>query len=227
MSNPQSTIQPRLFDFSDSTSDVAELFPDVWGALECLTSPSVDVRLNGLRRLIELDAHRLSPLVAYVLVTHLDDQNIEFRFELVQALGSLLSRGDRSADTPEGVKQSIKTYLSQMRRRKIYALLQVAEHHPSAQSNVAALLKGCSNAGKVLADIFSDRKIPVVIRRQAIHFVGIVGFLDAVPRLERLAERLVARMNGQRLMPFAPPTDSAEKTLLPTIQTALTVLGFP
>jgi hypothetical protein len=220
-----------MFDFLDSATGVAELFPAVWNALERLVSPRAEDRSSGLNILLELDAHRISPLVAYVLATRLDDPDMNLRIKVVEAVGGLLSRGvfsssldEEGVKTPENVRQSLKFYLSQMRRRRIFALLQVADQHPSTHTSVAAIIKTCSHAGQVLADIFSDRRLPVNIRRQAIKYAGVVGFLDAAPRLEKLAERLEARMQGQRLMPFAPPVDSAEKALLPAIQTALSLL---
>lgn len=219
--------QPHLFNFSDSTTGVMELFPTVWTALEQLISNDIDERLGGLDRLLALNAHKLSPLVAYVLATCLADPNIMLRFEIVQTLGGLLSRDDAKVNPTDAVLQSLKAFLSKMRQRNIYALLEVADYYPSSISNVAALLKACSHAGGTLSDIFSDRKIPIGIRRQAITFSGIVGFLDAIPALERLAGRLESRMSGQRLMPFAPPADDSEKSLLPTTQTALSVLSSP
>jgi hypothetical protein len=227
MINPSSYFQPNLFDFTDLATDVAELFPAIWGALEGVASAELVERQAGLDQLVELDAHRLSPLVAYVLVTRLDDANLEFRAKVVQALGSLLSPGEAASFTPDEVKKTLKAYLSRMRQRRIYALLQVAEFQPSSQTHVAALLKGCSNAGKILADIFSDRKIMNEIRRQAINFVGIVGYLEAVPRLASLAERLESGANGQRSMSFAAPTDPEDLSLLPTVQAALMVLNSP
>jgi len=227
MMNTIEKFQPELFDFSDSVPGVAELFPTVWTAAEKLTSADVKERGVGLDKLTELGAHRLSPLVAYLIATCLADPDIEFRYKVVQTIGGLLLRGEKYGIPTERVKQSLKYYLSKMRRRRIFALLQVAEFHPSVESSVVALLKNCSYAGETLSDIFLDRRIQLGVRRQAIHFSGMVGFLDAVPGLEKLASRLEARMSGQRSMPFAAPIDQNEKSLLPTVQTALTILNFP
>jgi hypothetical protein len=227
MLEPPELSQPHLFDFSDATTGVMELFPTVWAALERLISNDLNKKTSGLEELLNLDAHRLSPLVAYVLATCLSDPDKTFRFRLIQALGGLLSKEDPKLSATEAVKQSLKGYLSKMRRRRIYALLEVAESFPSSVTNVSSLIKACSHAGGTLADIFSDRKIPIELRRQAINVAGIVGFLDVIPALERLAGRLEARMTGQRVMPFAPPTDLTEKSLLPTVQTVLTILNSP
>jgi hypothetical protein len=206
---------------------VAELFPTIWRALEQLTSPDLSNRQTGLSQIVELDAHRLSPLVAYVLATRIEDQDIEFRFKVVQVLGDLLSQvKDSTVPAPE-VRKTLKAYFSQMRQRKIYALLQVGDYYMSAGSSIAPLLRACSNAGRVLADIFLDRSLPLEIRLQAIQSAGDVGFLDTIPSLEKLAARLEGRLNGQHAMAFMPVTDSKEKSLLPAIQTALAILKTP
>lgn len=173
---------------------------------------------------MELDAPRLSPLVASILATRLVDPDFDLRFRVVRALGEVLSPSDPAKGTPEPVRLHVKFYLSHMRRREVYSLLQVADQYLAAESDVAALLNVCSYAGVALADIVSDRKASLATRRQAINFIGRVGFIDAIPALEKLAERLESRMNGQQTMPFAPPSESDEKALLPAVQAALALL---
>ena len=219
--------QPSLFDFSDSSSGVVELFPAVWGAVEGLTAPDVGTRREALDSLLELDAPRLSPLVASVLSTRLVDPDLELRFRVVRALGEVLSPSDPAKMPSPAVRLHIKFCLSQMRRREVDALLQVAEKYQAAESDIAALINACSSAGIALTDIVSDRKASLVTRRQAINFIGRIGFIDAIPALEKLAERLESRMNGQQTMPFTPPSESDEKSLLPAAQAALTLLEMP
>jgi hypothetical protein len=227
MSDPYKQIQPELFDFSDTAEDVLELFPGVWKALELLISPIVEDRVRGYYKIIELNAHRFSPIVAYILATCLDDEDIDFRLKITNTVGELLSSDEEGRVTPIEVKRQLKYYLSKMRQRKIFALLQVADYEPSSQSSVAALLKACSYAGNSLGDIFSNHKLPIAIRTQAIKLSGMVGFLETIPRLEKLMERLETRMNGQRKMSFAPAKDPMEKNLLPTINSALELLKSP
>jgi hypothetical protein len=227
MLESQRISQPQLFDFSDSSAGTVELFPTVWTALELFISSEVNERLDGLDQLVSLSAHRLSPLVAYVIATGLADSNLNFRYQIVQALGGLLAQNGSEVATTRGVYQTLKKLLSKMRRRSVYALIEVAVYYPSSLTNVASLLKACSHAGGTLSDIFLDRKLPIELRRQSINLAGIVGFLDVVPALERLAGRLESRMEGQRSMPFAPPADNNEKSLLTNIQTVLTILNSP
>ena len=226
MSEGKAVEQPFLLDIISSEGGVAELFPAVWASMEKLTFPNQEDRLVGLDQLIGLNAHQLSPLVAYVLTTFIMDPDITFRFKVVNVLGEIYSGEGYGVSVAEDVKMILRNYLSQMRRRHIYALLQVAYFHRSAETSVASLLRRCSHAGGTLSDIFLDRKIPVQIRRQAINFSGVVGFLETIPDLEKLANRLEAQVNGQQTMVFAPLSDNQEKSLLPMVQTALTLLKF-
>ena len=106
-------------------------------------------------------------------------------------------------------------------------LLEVADAYPDSESKVASLFNLCSQSGVFLVKIMVDRKITLELRRQAIIFIGRVGFLEAIPALEKFENRLETRMNGQKTMPFAPPATSDERSLLPVIQTTLALLKEP
>jgi hypothetical protein len=109
----------------------------------------------------------------------------------------------------------------------LYGLLQVSQAFPDSSNEVARLLNACPYAGRQMADILSDRKIPLPIRQAAAHFIGVVGYLEAAPILERLEARLTARLNGQQSMPFASTEVGAagnESELLPGIRLALLML---
>jgi hypothetical protein len=64
-------------------------------------------------------------------------------------------------------------------------------------------------------------KNPLPIRQKAIYYVGLVGYLEALPALERLFNRLEARQNGQYLMSFAPPSSKTDDDLLPSLRVAI------
>ena len=219
--------QPMLFDFADTATGAIEFFPEVWNATEKLTSPDLMVRRDALDRLIVLDAPRLSPLVAYIVATRLFDPDLELRFKVVDVLGKILSPRETGKLAPPAVRLHLKEYCLQMGDRGYVHLLEVADAHPEAESKVAAVLNLCSQSGEILAQIMSDRRIPISIRRQAIIFIGRVGFLEAIPALEKFENRLESRINGQKSMPFAPPSASDENSLLPVIQTTLTMLKEP
>ena len=83
--------QLMLFDFTDTASGALEIFPEVWGALEKLTSPDLLERRDALDCLIVLDAPRLSPLVTYLVATRIFDPDLELRYKVVDVLGKILS----------------------------------------------------------------------------------------------------------------------------------------
>lgn len=218
--------QPLLLDLEESTATI-ELFPSVWIASEGLTSPHLGVRRDALGQLLDLNAPRFSPLVAYLVASRLADPEITFRTMIVKTLGDVLSPDENGRPAPEKVRQTLAAYLAQMRTRHTFALLQVLVEDPSLEKHVANLLNACPYAGNHLADILSDRKSPLAVRKQAGKMIGRVGFLDAIPALERLSSRLEARLNGQRSMPFAPTAPQEELDLLPIIQTAMLLLRAP
>jgi hypothetical protein len=224
------TAQPQLFEFGEGAIGTLELFPAVWGACEDLVSPEVTARCRGLDRLLELGAPRLSPLVAYLLATRLAEPDVSLRKRIVHALGVILSPDERGLSAPEGVRRTVGAVLNQMRTASIYGLLEVACSDLEVEYlrlDIARLLNNCPYAGQYLAEIMGDRKHPLDIRYQAVYYIGVVGYLDAIQALERLAVRLEARLSGQQAMPFAPPVLQDEVELLPAIRTALEALRTP
>ncbi|MBS1249157.1 MAG: hypothetical protein MAG431_00730 [Chloroflexi bacterium] len=214
--------QPTLFEFDDISTDTMELFPAVWGAAERLASPDAVERDKAVAALVEVDAHRLSPLVAYLLATRLADPNIEVRFHVVQALGAILFPDEEDKITPDEVCQHVLGYLSLMRRRQIFALLQVADRYLAAEEHIASLLNACSYAGIALGDIINDRRAPASVRQQAIHFSALVGFTNTISALERLTSRLEAKSEKQERMAFlSDEVASDESKLLSAAQAAL------
>lgn len=219
-------LQPTFFDVIETSSGLIELFPAVWSAAEGLISPDARTRITAFDRLLELGAPRLSPLISYLLATRIIEPDLPLRCRIVRALGDLLVLDEHGHQAPEAVRRYMIAYLAQMRTRPIFCLLQVAIADPSLEAHVTRLLNTCPHAGGHLAEIFSDRGASLPLRQQAVHFVGLVGFLDAIPALERLAARLEARRNGQQSMPFAPPSgpQQNESDLLPEIHKTLGLL---
>lgn len=219
--------QPVLFELLEASIGSVELFPAVWSAAERLADPEAKTRLEALQQLVDLNAPRLSPLVAYLAATRLSDPDLEMRHQVVLVLGELLTVDKEGRTADEMVRQYITTYLSQMRTRLVFSLLQVAEKFQDADANIARLLNACPFAGEHLVEILGDRASAISIRKKAIFFVGLVGYLDAIPALERLVARLEARQNGQQSMSFVSSSSSDEGDLLPAIRQALASLRTP
>jgi HEAT repeat protein len=125
------------------------------------------------------------------------------------------------------VRSSIHLYLSSFRTRQIFALLEASAEDKSLEGCVSRLLDACPYAGNHLIDLLIDRKMPLDVRKQAAKMIGSVGYLDALPALERLHSRLESRIYGQKAMPFAPEESDIEAELLPVIHEALNFLRAP
>jgi hypothetical protein len=219
--------QLMLFELSDTASGALEMFPEVWGALEKLTSPDILERRDGLDCLIVLDAPRLSPLVAYLVATRIFDPDLDLRYKVVDVLGKILRPRETGKLASPKVRSHLNGYCMQLGERGILMLLEVANAYPEAESKIASLFNLCSQSGEILVKIMADRKISLELRRQAIIYLGIVGFLESIPALNKFENRLESRMNGQRTMSFAPPSISDENSLLPVIQTTIAMLQEP
>jgi hypothetical protein len=216
--------QPSLFEFDDASTSALELFPAVWSAGEAIISPDRQVRQQGLEQIAQSHAARYAPLIAYLLVTRLMEPEMELRTQVVNILADALRLDSQGRVAPEPVRMQLINDLARMRTRQIYALLQVADFDPQAVDSVAVLLNACSFAGNHLADILLDRKMSISIRMRAVELIGEVGYLDAIPVLERIRTRLEARLNGQQHMPFLTLEEGDEVALLPSIQTSLELL---
>jgi len=222
-------LQPPLFEFGEATPGALELFPAVWSAAEELVSPDLASRLRGLARLEEIGAARFSPLVAYLLFTRLGDSDAELRRQVMVLLSALLVPDERGFAAPEPVRRFVTAALGQMRTRSIFGMLEVLAADPRVEGDLARLLNACPHAGHHLMDILSERKNPLAVRYAAARMLGRVGYLDAIPALERLAVRLETRRSGQQAMPFAalPASGADEVDLLPAIHEALARLNAP
>jgi len=218
-------VYPQIgfLEVEKSIRGTAELFPTVWQAIEGIASPDIEERNASLDTLLETDAPKLSPLVAYVLATRLIDPNLKFRRRIIETVGKTIASEDNSPPPPE-VRRHLKAYCMMIGRGTVLAVLEVAAIDSSVDSHIASIFNLCSHSGTILIDLMADRKVPVTIRHQAMNFIGRVGFIEAIPYLKRLVDRLTARASGQKRMPFAPPSEPEESSLITVAQATLVLL---
>ncbi len=221
---PLAVSQLTLFDFSDLATGLVELFPAVWNAAENLAGAEARQRLQALEILVKCGAVRLSPLIVYLVFTRITDPDLEVRKRVIQALHDVLVPDETGKHAPDLVRQHLSAQFIRMRTREIYALLQVLADDPGMLAVVARLLFGNPYAGNHLAELAISRRAPLEIRRQAIRLIGEVGYLDALPALERIQMRLESRSSGQQAMPFAPLSGVDDLDLLPDVNRALATL---
>jgi HEAT repeat protein len=220
-------VQPTLFDLGDSSAGVLELFPGIWHLLEMAISPDSQARKQAITRLARMGAVRLLPLVAYIFATRITDCDQEIRYDVINWLGDVYLPDEQGRPASEAVRQCLTSQLSEIRTRQIYAMLQVLSSQPDLENSVARLLNSCPYAGNQLAEILASRKVPLDIRRHAVRMIGLVGYLEAIPALERLLARLEVRVHGQQSMAFAPVDLTDEAELIPDIRKALAYLSSP
>jgi hypothetical protein len=193
----------------------AELLAEIWEAAESLIAPDVMIRMAGVERLESYDAIRQLPLIAYLLTTRLTEPDIVLRTRIVKALGCVTGASMGSQQPDASVQKTLIFHLSQIRTREVFALLQVAEYDKSSEPCIESLLACCSFAGGHLSQILSARDTSLEIRRQATHFIGQLGYLDALPVLERMASRFETRTNDR------------DASLLMELQSAVQQLSAP
>ncbi|OGO60870.1 MAG: hypothetical protein A2032_07385 [Chloroflexi bacterium RBG_19FT_COMBO_49_13] len=218
-------LQLPLFVYGESVTNIVELFPALWKATESLTSPETITRQRGIDALLELGAQRVSPLIAYMIAICLSDPDIYIRRRVAFILADLITSDSNGRRPPEEVRSVVNNYLHQMREATVFGLIEVAIADQQAEKSIYHIFNACPYVGKYLGDILTEWKNPLPIRQKAIYFIGLVGYMDALPVLERLFNRLEARKNGQYVMAFAPPSIKSDDELLSSLRVAIKQLS--
>lgn len=214
-------IQLPLFIYGEPSENILEVLPAVWNAAESLAAPDPTTRNQAINAILELGVQRVSPLIAYLLVTRLDDPEISIRRRVIYVLGDLLMDETSRKDAPDNVRKTIIHALQRLNEDTAYGLLEVAVIDPKIEKFLFQLFNNCSTAGKYLGEILSQRKHSLPIRQKAIYFVGQVGYTEVLPVLERLYNRLEARQNDQYSMSFAPSAVDHDENILPILRIAI------
>lgn len=214
-------LQLPLFDYGESVSNVVELFPAVWQATENLTAPDPATRGHGLDMLLELGAQKVSPLVAYMIATCLNDPDINIRQRVSIILADLIAIDTDGNQATDEVRKVIINYLHNANEAMVFGLLEACLSNIPVEKSIYHIFNASPYVGTYLGEILVHWKNPLPIRQKAIYYVGLVGYLEALPALERLFNRLEARQNGQYLMSFAPPSSKTDDDLLPYLRVAI------
>jgi hypothetical protein len=223
--DPISNVQLPLFVYGEPVENISELLPAVWNATEALASPDAVIRQHGIDDLLEMGAQRVSPLVAFMIATCLSDRDIYIRRRVMYILADLINKESVVIQTPDHIRKTVTNYLHNMRQETIFGLLEVVVIDPMVEKSMYLLLNTCPFAGKYLGDILAEWKNPLPIRLQAIHFVGMVGYMETLPVLERLLDRMEARQNGQYSMSFVPPSVKSDEDIMPFLRIAIQQLS--
>ena len=220
-----SVAQRDVYRLDEINQEVGGSQTELWEGLIAFTSPDLNTRRAGLEMLVSLDVAHRSPLAAYILATRLDEPDLALRTRIVQVLGAVLGNSTDRRTTVTQVRLHLGSYLSQIRTRRIFALLQVAVSDPSTHEAVSCLLNLCPHGGTQLGNILSDRGNSLSVRKHAAEFISCVGYLDALPVLERQSARLEKRLNGNKIGDLTE--EDGEVYLLPAIHHAINMLKAP
>ncbi len=198
---------------------------DLTLGLEDLLAPDLELRRKGLETLVEMDAHRRSPLAAVVIAGQIREPDIDLRTKIVAALAEVLFPDSESERPPSEVTSRIRHVLGGMRRREIYALLQVIAHDAAQLVRVGSLLQACSFSGETMLAIVKDGRADIPVRVAAVKAIAAIGYLDAIAVLERLHQRIAGQIAGQIPMAFAARLEAEGQQLLPALRKALRLLA--
>jgi HEAT repeat protein len=218
--------QPRLISLEIPEAQATlELFPGVWQAAEQLGSLDVKLRHKALDDLLRANAPRISPLVAYLLTTRILDPDFNIRMRIVESLANVMRRDAEGRYAVDSVRSHVISGLSYFGDATVLALLELALKDEVMVSHISKLLNFIPQAGNYLRDVAGSRDKKIEIRRMAIFFIGKIGYVDAASELIRLRNRIEAKQEGQKRMPFAPPaSEDTEEGLIQEIKKTLSVL---
>lgn len=194
---------------------------EFWKAAQDLIHPDVELRRSGLETLMAFGAASYSPLLAYLLVSRLAEPELQLRARIVKELSRLLDLPFNGNQAINEVIYFLKNNLSQMHRNQIVSLLNLADAEENTYQHVCKIIGQCSYAGDHLADIIADRGSGLAMRQIAARLVGDIGYLSALPTLERISSRLEAKRNNSSL---GLDRLNGESALLPILQDALSQL---
>ena len=150
--------QPNLITFEDQeTKIVLELFPAVWQAAEKLISADAQQRHAGLDDLLVTEAARISPMIAYLLITRLFDPDQELRSRIVEALANVMRRDAEGRYANEAVRSQIISGLVEMGDPGLQAMIEAGVDNEAMLGHIARLINFAPNAGNFLKDLAADR----------------------------------------------------------------------
>lgn len=190
-------------------------------ALEALVAPELERRVQAVERLLAEDAHRRSPLAATMLAHRLHEPELRLRKRILTALGEVIRPQAGRGEPPSVVRRCVQSVMAELGQREVEALLQASRDSEETFAVACLILDQCSAAGEILIKIAEDSSRSLPMRILAIDAVGRIGYLDALPRFERLEKRLLGKTTGQLRMAFAPRRSAEAKVLLPVLQRAL------
>lgn len=190
---------------------------EIWAAAELLISPELLARKKGFQSLVELDEIKQNPVIVYLLASRLTEPDLSLRSFIVKILADMLDGSQPILDQSKKSRNILADYLSRISVKELTSLLELAEVDPHSMDFVVHLLCSCACAEDQITRIVMDRDQPAEIRLISLEIIGKVGYLEAIPDLERLEKRMKNRVNAENY-------NSTESELLRKLDTTIQLL---
>ncbi len=208
---------------------VTEEVTELWQAAELLVSADTNLREQGFTLLTHHETARFSPLVCYLLVSLLDDPDLALRAASIHVLAGVFARNNDQYIAPDETRNYVSELLCRFRSEQIVHMLEVmggselsdTRAHPEA---LARLLDRTPDVNQHLTHIAANRRQDHKIRIAAVHTIGELGLLAALPELQSIRNRISTRRAGQLSMRFAPLADPAAAELLQVLEETIQLL---
>jgi hypothetical protein len=203
---------------------------DPWLAAEWFVSPDTESRRQGLDALTRTDRLLFSPLVMHLLVSRLDEPDLELRCRIVVRLARCLQPPEPDTAAGRAAREHLAGLLRRFNRMQVEWLLEadagLAEpgRYRLVQRPALALLDRLPNVAGTLTRIAADGAVAMPTRAAAVAALGELGVIEALPALEGLKTRLEGQAAGQMPMAFAPGSGPAEEELIGPLKAAIDLL---
>jgi hypothetical protein len=138
-------VQPALFEYGETITGKLELLPQMWYVAEALASPSSANRRAALEFIYEQQVAKFSPLISYLLMTRIDEPDINMRQDIIRLLADVLQPDNDGITATDQVRIVLYEYFSQLDHNKILSILKTAETYPLLEPQVEVLLGASAN----------------------------------------------------------------------------------
>ena len=219
--NAQPSLIPPTLELEKAQ---LELFPQIWQYVEKLSAPNIRERRKGFRHIEETNAARISPLVAYLLTTRLDEPDINLRIRIIKAVSRILKPDSNGIFADELVRSQVFSSLASMGKSVLLSLLETGVAYPKLLPEINSLMNLSPLSGDLLTKISVDRRENTELRKVCISLIGSMGYSEALSALEGLNDRILSRIHGQKRMSFAPTYSENELELLAELKNTLKIL---
>ncbi|NIM93965.1 MAG: hypothetical protein GTO18_09675 [Anaerolineales bacterium] len=190
-------------------------------ALEGLMAVDVHMRVDSFSRIMEMDAHRRSPLASGLLALRVKEPDLHLRARIVECLADCLGASREDVRPPESVQIIVRSVLSEMGEGEVRSLLRLIIRSDLLKEPVCIILDQCSLSGDILLEILANHNNDIPLRVAAAEMIGMIGYIEAMSTVDSIEKRLMDRSDDQLSMAFAPRFSEEISILLPVLKRTL------